>query len=418
VLSGKAFEATTMILSFVVFCASYGLIVWKDKSWINWATPAFFFSLGGHYLFQFAYLCLNYPAGSHYAYAFCYLTYALTALAGALVYTFIQPLRLKVGSVSTSAHETGFWPWVFLSIAFVLYLPILIPFRAYLAQPRHIYELTRNGYGVWFFCSTFFSNLALITFLFGHRRSRLTGILFVSVMILLTFWHGSKGLFLDCALIWVLYRVYVRRQVIGAGLAILLAGTLGGLVLGSFFLFSSPENIVELLTSVTSYADYVRNAMVVIDDAQGKRYYGRLLLGEAMYLRIPRVLMPDKPKDFGPFLLAEIYSPANSRAAAGTVAFDVGVQYADFGPFACLYLCILAAGTAWSVSIAVTYLKRSPTVGGFLIVLYLSGVNIFPVSAPFFLFDMLLIATVISLVMRFRLLRSSRALSLSALPNV
>jgi len=416
VLSGKAFEATTMILSFVVFGASYLLIVWKDKSWINWATPAFFFSLGGHYLFQFAYLCLNRPAGSHYAYAFCYLTYALTALAGALVYAFIKPIQFKVSSAS--AHDTGLWPWAFLAIGFLLYLPILIPFQAYLAQPRHIYEQTRNGYGVWFFSSTFFTNLALITFLFGQRRKRLTGILFGSVIILLTFWHGSKGLFLDSALIWVLFHVYVQRKRIRAGLALALAGMLGTLVLGSFFLFSSPENLVELLTSVTSYADYVRNAMIVIDDDRGKRYYGQLLVDEVVYTRMPRVLMPDKPKDFGPFLLAKIYSPANYRAAEGTAAFDVGVAYADFGPFASLYLCFLSAGTAWLVSTAVTYVKQSPTVGGFLVVLYLSGVNVFPVAAPFFLFDTLMIAIIISLVLRFSLLRSRRSLSLSALSNV
>jgi hypothetical protein len=404
VLSGKAFEATAIILSFTVSCVSYALIAWKDKSWINWATPAFFLSLGGHYLFQFAYLCLNRPAGSHYAYAFCYTTYALTSLISALVYAFIKPFKIKVHSIS--GHYPALWPGVFLFVGFLLYLPILIPFRAYLTQPRHIYELTRNGYGVWFYGSTFFTNLALIAFLFTRRKIPLMGILFSAVIVLLTFWHGSKGLFLDCVLIWVLFRVYVQRKAIRAGLALCLAGALGCLVIGSFFLFSSPDNIVELFTSVTSYADYVRNAMIVIDDEHGKRYYGRILLEEFVYSRTPRALMPDKPKDFGAFQLAKNYNPANYRAAEGTGAYDVGVQYADFGPLALVYLCVVSSITAWFASAAVAYLKRTPSIGVFIVLLFLSDVSVFPVIIPFFLVETLLLGAALLFLARVRILKS------------
>jgi hypothetical protein len=405
VLTGKAFEASTMILSFAVFCASYALIVWKDKSWINWATPIFFASLWSRYVFQFISICLSRPGGSHYAWVFLYVTYALMFLVTALVYTFIKPPHLKL-SLPRDEEAVGWtWVWGLLSLGILFYLPILVQYRALLAQPRHIYEATRTGYGVWFIGSTFFLNLGFVLFLFVRRKTLAKTAIFLFLLALFTYWHGNKSPVIGYCMIWVMFRVYIERKAIRAWVSLTLLSTFGALVLLLFLLPSGGSNGVEMLTSVVSYADAVRNTMILIDDPDGQRYYGRLLLEGAIYPSIPRVLMPDKPKDFSGFRIVKIYNPANYRADQGSSAFDLGMEYADFGPFALVYLCLSSAVGAWLVSVAVAHLKRSPKLGGFIVLLYLSGQGVFSVNPPFFLPENLLLAAVLSFVIRLKILR-------------
>jgi len=416
-LTGKTFEATAMLLSFLVLGASYLLIAWKDRSWINWATPFFFLAVGARYIFPFLYLYLiRSPGGSHYAYFFCYTTYALSFLTGALVYTFVKPFKIRHLS-SNSTHGVGIFPWLLLFLGFLLYLPVLVEFRAYLATPRKIYELTRTGYGIWFFGSTFFATLGFVTYLFQKGKSLIGVLTFCVLCGALTYWHGSKGQILNYVLIWMLYRVYVDRKSIRAltALAVLL-GT-GALVIGSFALFSNTGDMIALVDSVTGYADSVRNAMEVIDDQQGKRYYGQLAIEDEVYSRIPRAIMPGKPMAYGSFRLARTYSPASYRNNEGTSAFDIGVRYADFGPFSMILLCLSSGGIAWLLSSLVFHLRRQPTSGTFLIFIFLAGVNVIPISGVFFLPEMILLASALSFALRFRLIRGGLKFGHAKLPG-
>ncbi|QNI37178.1 hypothetical protein [Edaphobacter albus] len=392
-----------MIVSLMVLCGSYLLIVWKDRSWINWATPAFFFTLGGRYIFQFAYLYFINPSGSHYAYFFSYTTYALSFLTAALVYTFVKPFKLRPPLHST--QDVGLWPWILLLLGFLLYLPILIEFRAYLGDPRRIYALTRTGYGLWFFGSTTVTALAFVTYLFQKHKTVCSALSFYGICAALAYWHGSKGIILTYALIWMLYRVYVGRKTISAFAAIVSLSGVAALVIGSFALFSTAGDIVDLANSVMSYADYVRNSMLVIDDQQGERYYGRLTLENEVYSRIPRALMPDKPKDFGPFFLAKTYAPAAYRAGEGAPAFDIGLQYADFGPISIVFLCFFSGCTAWIMSSALFHLRQWPSPGTFVVVLYLAGVAIITAGSGNYLPEAIFFAGGLSLILRVRIIR-------------
>lgn len=404
-LTGKTFEATTMALSLLVLCGSYLIVVWKDRSWINWATPAFFFSLGGRYVFQFSYLYFVAPGGSHYAYFLCYMAYALPALIGALVYAVVKPMALKTPSLQMG--EIRYLPWVLLAIGFLLYLPVLVVFRQYLDSPRRIYELTRTGYGVESYGSTTFLDLALITYLFKRNKVFVSELLFYTILGALTYMHGSKGLILNCFLIWVLYRVYVQRKVTRAITALGFLSVASVAVMGSFALFSDTADIADLLTSVTEFADYVRNGMEIVDDEHGKIYYGRINLENEVYGRIPRALMPGKPKDFGPFLLAKIYNPANYRADSGTGAVDFGEDYADFGPFAIVVRCFSSAAFSWFLSITVYHLRRWRSPPAFVLLLFFAGVSVIPISGLFLLPEYLLLAGMLGLLLRMRLVRRS-----------
>jgi hypothetical protein len=379
------------------------LIVWKDRSWINWATPAFFFMVGGRYILQFAYLWIMGAGGSHYAYFFYYATYAMSFLTGALVYVFVKPFKAK--PLLNTTQDVSGWPWILLVLGFLIYLPILIKFRAYLTDPRQIYALTRIGYGLWYFGSATVTTLAFVTFLFKKNKHAWDPLVFYGICGVLAYLHGSKGVILTYALIWILHRVYIRRKAVGVFAATFILFATATLVIGSFALFSTAGDMLELANSVMGYADYVRNAMLVIDDDQGARYYGRLALENEVYSRIPRALMPDKPKDFGPFLLAKKYAPGSYRAGEGAPAFDLGFQYADFGPLSAVYLCFLSGFAAWIVSSVLFQLRNWPNPGTFIVFLYVAGVGVITAGAAYYLPEALFLAGGLSLLMRLRLVR-------------
>ncbi|SEG33177.1 hypothetical protein SAMN05421819_2543 [Bryocella elongata] len=402
-MDSKLFDATVMFVSFLLVIASYLLVVWKDRSWINWATPTIILSIGAKYVFQGFYLWMSTdPGGSSYAYAYCYATYALSFLVGSLVYAYVKPLKLRDAEVS---EDFSHLPWLLLLIGFLLYLPILIQFHQYLAEPRRIYELTRTGYGLPFYGSTTFVSLAFVVFLFRKDKSVKSTAAFFSLCMLLAYWHGSKGQIITYALIWMMHRVYVRGIPVRILAASAMAVSIAVLLIGSFALFSSAGDIADTLVSVSDYADYVRNAMLVIDDPHGRIYYGRLMLENEFYSRVPRAILPDKPKDFGPFLLAKIYNPASYRLDEGTGAFDLGVTYADFGPCALLAVCAYSALAAFLMSTLAWKLRRGAGPGVFIAFLYLAGVGIIPISGPFYLPESILLGVIVTWLARFRLLR-------------
>jgi hypothetical protein len=294
-----------------------------------------------------------------------------------------------------------------LLVGFLLYLPVLIEFRAYLFTPRRIYELTRTGYGLYFFGSTTFTTLGFVTFLFKKRKTFASAALFFAICMVLTYLHGSKGQLITYLLIWMLHRVYVDRAPIRAVAASAILVAVAGLLIGSFALFSSAADIPELADDVTTFADYVRNAMLVIDDPNGKRYYGRLMAENEIYSRIPRSIMPGKPKDFGPFILAKTYNPASYRNDQGLGAFDIGAVYADFGPFSIVLICAYSAFSSLLVSSLVRHLRDGAGAGTFIVFLFMVGVGVIPISGPFYLPESIALGGAVSLAARFRLVRQA-----------
>jgi hypothetical protein len=260
--------------------------------------------------------------------------------------------------------------------------------------------LTRSGYGVYFFTSTFFANIGFVAFLFQKRKNPWTSLLYLGIIAIFTYWHGSKGQLISYLLIWMLYRVYVLRQRFRALLAIGITAAAGCLLVGFFALFSSVWDLAQLANSLTGYADTVRNAIVVIDDPRQDFYYGRLTLETEFYARIPRVVMPNKPKDYGAFYISKKYSPAAHRSDQGDPAYDIGVPYADFGPYTILLMSICAAGMGWLTSCMVADQLNSPSPGRFMVLSFLSGVSVIPISGVWLLPETILIGALCSLALR------------------
>lgn len=402
-LTDWTFEVVVMGLSLICVLCAYLLIYRRDGSWINWATPSYIFALSANYVFPFAVLFISGATGSKYSYAYCYTTYAVSALAGAAGYLSVKPTLVPPRTLRP-LPDVGLLPWLLLIAAVLLYMPVIIEFRDSLLHPRDIYVQTRTGYGLYFFGSSALANVAFVTYLFKKHKSFSGALVFYVSCITLVFLHGSKGQLLTLAYIRVLYWVYVQSKKVRLIKAFISVALLAGVGMASFAIFADFSDTVELLTFMRDYSDYTRNAMLVIDDSSATIYSGQLVLESEIYSRVPRLIMPDKPKDFGIYKLARIYYPASFRADAGSPDFGIGLQYADFGPFAILYICFWSALTGWLVATLVRSLRRQPRPATFVIFLFFSGIVILPIGSGYLLPETLLLAWSVSLALRFRLM--------------
>jgi oligosaccharide repeat unit polymerase len=400
------YRALVMIVSVLITLFSYWLICRKEGSWINWATPSFVFIVAAEYVFQFAYLFLFSGEGSEYAYTYCYATYAATNLAGAVVFCFVKPIDLSAIKLRARS-DSGQVAWLLLFLGFLLYAPILIEFRQYLLQPREIYSHTRIGYGLTYFGSTTLADMAICLYLFRQRKRAFFAIFFYFLCFLLIYLHGSKGQLFTPLFMMLLFRVYVNRRKISARMAVLILTAVSVFGVVSFAAYGSFQNVAEILEYMTQYSDYTRNAMMVIDDPQGRTYYGRLALESLIYPHIPRAVISDKPKDFGPLKLAKVYFPASYREEAGLPAFGIGEQYSDFGAFAILILCIESAATAWLASSMIAFLRTNRHPSVFMLVLFLANMPFIPAGTGYWLPETMVLALGIAFLLRFNWLPSN-----------
>jgi hypothetical protein len=67
-------------------------------------------------------------------------------------------------------------------------------------------------------------------------------------------------------------------------------------------------------------------------------------------------------------------------ADEGAPDFGIGVQYADFGAFAIVYLALFAMLRGWLARIFVTRLDRSRHPADFLLLAFMAGLSVLPVG--------------------------------------
>jgi hypothetical protein len=295
------------------------------------------------------------------------------------------------------------FPWILLAAAFFLYLPVLIEFRELLLAPREIYMRTRTGYGLNFFGSSAMIYLAFITYLFKKNKSFAGGFLLCGICMVLIYLHGSKGQILGLVEIFIVYRVYILRRAVTIASAVASIAAVTLVCSISFALFGGLTDITELALSMASYSDYTRNAMLVIDDPRGQLYWGRLTVEDEVYSRVPRMIMPNKPKDFGEFKLASTYYPAWFQGDTGSPAFGIGVQYADFGVFAILLISLWSVLQGWLAGLLVTSLKSRPEPGRFVVLLFFSGITVIPLGDGYLLPETVALGMMLTFVYRHKL---------------
>jgi len=367
-----------LLISLIVSAGTYLFVSKREGSYVNIMTPSFVFKISACYLLP---LFFNHVFGigaSSYAYTYIYATLAVENVAFAYSYT--RPSRKLIRiPLRYSYNNFDLLSFGCLGVAVLMYLPILLQFPEYLLSPRQIYAETRTGFGVNFFISSAFAYLAVVLILFT-RRSRLVKGFVILVSAVVLGLHGSKGQMLSLIFFLALFEVYVRGRKLR-----LLTSLFVGLGLGFFvlLLFAATmalgDNPAEALEAISQYSDYTRNAMLVID-SHFPLQYGRLTIEAGTIGRIPRLLMPNKPKNFGAFYLADQFFPEAMDQDAGTPDFGIGLQYADFGVLAIVYVGAFAMLTGWLSRIFVGRLRKSHHPADFVLVAFLAGLSLFPVG--------------------------------------
>src|ERR1700733_89606 len=381
-------------ISLLISLLAYLRLSKHDDSYVNILSPSFLIAIPAYYLLPLVYMNFFGTSASGYAYSYVYLTLAAESVA--FVYAYIRTGRRLIAVPLGRSYER----FALLSIACLLagtlaYLPLILKFRQDLLDPRQIYIQTRTGFGTEFFISSTLAYLAVILILFA-RCSRDTKTVVVLAAAGLLSLHGSKGETLAVPSLLLLFFVYARGRKFKFGYTLMvlsITGVFGLLLFAATMTLSG--GLVDILDAVSSYSDYTRNAMLVID-SNVPLQYGRLTVEANTLAIVPRSLDPGKPKNFGPFFLAEQFYPESFDEDSGSPAFGVGVQYADFGYLAILYIIAFAMLRGWLARVFVNRLAFTKHPADFLMVAFLADIPLFPLGIGWLFPETVVVAILLS----------------------
>jgi hypothetical protein len=385
---------TIIGISLVIAIGAYVAVSLREGSFANILTPPALLTIPAFYLLPLVYVHIFQPDGSSYGYAYVYATLAVENVAFA--YFFIRRSRSRL-RLPFSFGYANFWAWSLACVILsaVVYLPVILQFPQYILDPRQIYVETRTGFGASSFTSCSLAYLGVILVLFSGRSLTQKGLVIAAAAVVLAL-HGSKGQVLEILFFVLFYVVYVKRKRFTLWSALMGAA---GVSLVIIVMFAASMVLggssLEAIQTMSEYSDFTRNDLLVID-SHFPVQYGRLTLESNTITLIPRVLMPSKPKSFGVFVLAEEFFPARFDADTGAPAFAIGVEYADFGWLAIVYLGVYAAIKGWLARVSVDRLAVTRHPADLILVAFMADVTLFPVgSSGWFLPETLLVVVLI-----------------------
>jgi hypothetical protein len=386
---------TAITISLLISLLAYRRLSKHEGTYINILTPSFLIAIPAYYLLPLLYLYLAGTNASSYAYWYVFATLAAENVA--FVYAYVRTGKKVIKLPFRSSNRNfAVLSVTFLCLGTLTYLPLLLKFREYLLDPRQIYVQTRTGFGTEFFISSTLAFIAIIFILFSERSWVTKSIVTLGAFLLLSL-HGSKAQALAVPLLLLLFWVYAK------GLRIRPAFAAASLLLIAVFavlLFAATMSLEgslgDALEEISSYSDYTRNAMLVIDSNLPLQY-GRLTFEANTTAIVPRALSPHKPKNFGPFYLAEQFYPQSFDADQGAPAFGVGIQYADFGYLAIVYVILTSILKGWLARCFVNRLAFTKHPADFFMVAFLADIPLFPLGVGWLLPE----AIAVTLVLRF-----------------
>jgi hypothetical protein len=380
----------------LVVLLSLAVLVWcflrlskYEGSYVNILVPSLLIAIPAHYILPLGYMRLFGTEGSPYAYIYVYAALAVENVAFVLAYTRTEKKIFRLPF--TASYRNFTWLAIgCLVLSGLIYVPVLLQFREFLLDPRQIYNLTRTGFGPQSFLSSTLAYLAIIFILFTNQ-SRITKSWMIATAFGLLLLHGSKGQVLNAVLILALFYAYVQRKKVRFKAAIVVGSALALIVLllfaGTMTVGDSP---IEMVESLTQYSDYTRNAMLVID-AHFPVQLGRLTVESNTISLVPRALFPNKPRNFGSFFLTEHFYPEWFDADTSP-AFGIGVQYADFGSLAIVYIALFGLFKGWMARVFVNRVQRYRHPADFLVLAFLADIGLFPLGIGWFLPETILLA--------------------------
>ncbi len=396
-----------IVFSAFLWMGGYYIVSRVERNSINFMTPALFTFFPTCYFFEFIYVYLT-PKNlnlSAYVYFFSLYSFSVIALVLGYIYSIDNKIIIFqqriMNRYSDNRLSQCYMVMAVLSslLSFLLYLPIIIEFKDYLATPRRIYELTRTGYGLSFFTSNLLALLSLLFCLYSYNRYKLLIFISFSLSLIVIYLHGSKTAILSIFLIYVLYKSSISNKTYNLKYVFIFVSLIA-LLMSMFFWLTFNIEITQVFLAMAGYSDYTRNAILLYEKSIDFEM-GRLLIETEFYSRVPRALFPDKPNDFGYLELAKIYFPEAFYLNQGAPSFGFGSYYADFGYLTHIIISILFFFKGTLVGMFRNQLRIDGGAYIFVPFIFLAGVELLTLGTGWLFIEHVLLAVFIFICMLF-----------------
>ena len=385
--------AFIIFVSLILVASSYVLVSIRDKNIVDYLTPTVTILIVSSYLLPTIDSYTNGQLGSTYAYFYYYAAISIPILTSALVYFFAKPMKIGWGADLIQSKNMR---WIFLAFSAIIYAPILIKYSSLLASPRDIYQQSRSGEGIYFFTSILVLDISFIYFLFEKNKKTWNNILFLLIATGLGLLHGSKSLTITFYWLYLLHAVYIEHRKFSL-LKVGIVLSIPAFIISALFIVLQGSSINILLDSMVKYADYSKNAMLVVDDRTMSPHYGKFVLESNLYGRIPRIFFPGKPDFYGSFRVASRYYSESDLRGVGSPDFSVGLYYYDFGIFAIFYLSAWSAATTYILKGLVHKSNTDSSKANFLLIAFISGVGLIQTGESYTLPEHFILAYALAL---------------------
>lgn len=386
-----------VIVSFIFIVFLYIFVSKKEGGCVNILLPNLIVFIPTHYIFvMFASISMSINH-EFWIYTYIYLAYFLKLALFYFGYLLFKGSDKQCFTYKYSPLKYGGLSLLFFTFAFFIYLPVLIQFKEFLLAPRYIYEQTRTGFGLNFFLSLTCSFVSIIFSFYINKKGIKALLILLNLVLLLL--HGSKSSILFVIMMYLLFQVYVKR--INVKIKYLMIVLIIFFIFLYLFFMYTFLGDASVIAKMMSYSDYTKNTMLVIKGSYPIQY-GRLLLESEFYSRIPRIIFPEKPINFGYTRLVEFYYPDRFFDNKGLPAFDYGEYWADFG-FLSIFVSSATSfikGILLGVCHKILINKPEPYI--FMVFVFLSGIGLIPTGAGWLLYEHIAIAIIIYLMMNLR----------------
>lgn len=372
----------------------------KDGTFVNVLSLTYIVNIPSIYLLPALHDYLYGMAGPLLTNCFVSLCYFVPSLAFAFFYLYGGRSTIRL-PWSEHAKNLSLISISMIAIAAILNSEFFLLLVSHPFDPRAIYIVTRTGYGIYSYTSSFASYLALILVLFIPQKTALKSLIFFLALIIL-YSHGSKGQIIAAIFIPFLYSVYVNQRKITFQKTLPRISFLVTLIVLSFvFTMGTSTSLFRFLSNLSNYSNYSENAVTLIDSTIPLQW-GKLTFENNITSIIPRAIYPAKPKDLGSIYLAKKFFPEWYYSNTGAPSFGVGVQFADFGILALPYLIIFSAFHGLLTRVFVNSLRKRRHPSYFIILVFLCGVTLIPTGLGWYFPETILFSILIGILLSFK----------------
>lgn len=394
---GDEYRISVLIALGVVQLFFYGKFSQKIGSYFNVITPYFVLSFIKNIIVEILYISNFGGEGGLLSFHLVAAGNSLEIVAIVVGFMMFRGKDAKVFVGVGSGYK--FFSIILFVVAIILFLPVYAQFgNSIFLDSRSVYMETRTGYGVNYFFYIFLLKLSFIFSLFWLGRSLFRQILLLVFYGALGVITGSKAAVLIFVVILFVYR-YCSQNSKKYGLeSFALVMAAGFVVMGLAVVLLKPSQsdveLEDMVSALAVYADYNRNAQVVIDDNRPLEF-GKIIFEDYVISKVPRFLYPDKPKDFGSFSLAAEYFPQWFMEDTGSPSFGVGALYADFGSLFLVWIAISSAIQGWILGYCVYQFNRNKNPYWFVFMLSFAGFSLLTAGVGSFIFEVFAVMAII-----------------------